>query len=418
MKRSRSVLAALLLAAATLVVYARRLDVSPPALHPDEIALARQADSIARTGHDLDNRRLPLYFHLHDNVWAQPVAVYVTALFLKTIGLNESSVRLTSVVVAAIDVALIYIVAARLFGSEGLALIAGALLLLTPSHFIHGRLAVASIYPVALILVWLLCLMLFVERRQPALLCASTLALGVGFYSHPTAVLMMPAYLVLTALVVLAIRGSTSLYVVSLAGFLAPLLIAIPWLYLHREVFPFTLGDWGLQPLANPRDGLRYSLFSWPALAARSTVYWGFFSPSYLFFSGGADLVGSTRQAGVFLGLTSIPLLYGVFQIVRSRWSDPRWRLIVLGFAASPFAAATFTDPKAAGRAVAMLPFGILIAIAGVDTLLNNRQRALRLAAVAVLLLLPMQFYGFYADYFTRYPQRASAAFAPGVAPE
>ena len=39
-----------------LLIYARRLDVAPPALLPDEAVAVRQAESIAQTGRDLDRR--------------------------------------------------------------------------------------------------------------------------------------------------------------------------------------------------------------------------------------------------------------------------------------------------------------------------------------------------------------------------
>ena len=147
-------------------------------------------------------------------------------------------------------------------------------------------------------------------------------------------------------------------------------------------------------------------------------IYWGFFSPSYLFFTGGDDLAGSTRQAGTFLGLTAIPLLYGVYHIVTSRWSDPMWRVILIAFALAPVAAATFNEPKAAGRALGMLPLGLLIAVAGCDALMRERGRMMHAATLLVLLLMPIQFYRFYADYFTQYPQRWNAAFGQGVARE
>jgi 4-amino-4-deoxy-L-arabinose transferase-like glycosyltransferase len=98
-----------------LLLYPRHLDVSPPALHPDEAAAIRQAQSIAQSGRDLDGRRLPLFFHLHDNVWIQPLPVYFTALVLTAIGPSDATARVPSVIVAAIDAVLIYCVAARLF---------------------------------------------------------------------------------------------------------------------------------------------------------------------------------------------------------------------------------------------------------------------------------------------------------------
>src|SRR5262249_31582511 len=147
MPRSTSLIA-VLLAAAAFALYARRLDVSPPALHADEIDLRRQAGAVARTGRDTDGRRPPLVFRLRDNVWTPPVPVYATALVVTARRASVSVVRVPAALVAAIDVALMFAVARRLFGARGLAAAAAALIALTPSHFIHGRLAMASIYPV------------------------------------------------------------------------------------------------------------------------------------------------------------------------------------------------------------------------------------------------------------------------------
>ena len=69
-----------------LLIYARRLDVAPPALLPDEAVAIRQAESVAQTGRDLDGRRFPLFFHLHDNVWTQALPVYFMALLRPIVG--------------------------------------------------------------------------------------------------------------------------------------------------------------------------------------------------------------------------------------------------------------------------------------------------------------------------------------------
>ena len=417
MTRSRHLFAALLLSAVALAVYALRLDDSPLAMHPDETVVTQQAQSVARTLHDVDGRLLPLFFHVRDNLWTTPLPVYFTAL-LFALGLPESAARFASVLVAVIDVVLLFVVARRVFGRDSLGLLASALLALAPLHFIVGRLALASIYPIAFLLGWLFGLIAFLERRSPNVLIASTACLGFGFYAHPSSVLTMPLCLGLTWLAIHQMSAGWKFHAIAGIGFVLPLLILAPWFYAHYDVFRFTLGDWGLHTLANPRDGLRYSLLNWPALATRSSVYWGFFSPSYLFLTGGADLANSTRQAGVFLGFLAIPLLFGVYDIVTRRWPDLRWRLVLLGFLLAPIAASAFNEPKAAGRAAAMLPFGALIAAAGFEALFVYRVRAVRIAAIAILVLLPLQFYRFWDDYFTNYPVRADVVFGRSVARE
>ena len=409
MTRSGFLLGVLLVSAVAFGIYSRRLDVSPPAQHPDELSLSRQAAAVAETGRDVDGARFPLYFRLHDNVWTPPVPVYVTALVLKARA--STSARVPTVLLAVVDIALLAVVALRLFHRAVPAIAAAALLALTPSHFINSRVALPSIYPLAFELVWLIGLFAFVERRERWLIVASTMSLGLGFYAHPVAVLMMPAFLVVTLLTVRRVDPSWTSQLLALAAFAVPLVVLLPWFARHHDMFRVTLGDWGLHALANPRDGLHTRIFNWTIAARRLSIFWDYFSPSYLFLTGGADLVASTQKTGLFLGVVAVPLAAGVYDLVTRRWNDPCWRLVGLGFVLAPLGAAMFEEPRSAGRALVMLPFGILIAIAGFEGLMTMPKRAFRYVAIAIIVLIPLQFSRFYRDYFSAYPQRAAAAF-------
>jgi len=261
---------------------------------------------------------------------------------------------------------------------------AAGLLAVTPAHFIQGRLALPDVYPLPFVLAWLLGVVAFVSQPGPWPVFGAALCLGIGFYASPASVLMMPAYLVVTLAIVWSVRSEPLSYVAAVSGFVAPLLILIPWFAAHYASFRFTLGDWGLHTLANPRDGFRYTIFSWVKVGRRSSLYWDFFSPAYLFFS------------RVFLGVTAIPLIYGAYRIVTTLWIDTRWRIVLAGFLVAPLAAAVFDEPRAVGRALAAVPFGVLIAAAGFEGLLGARKRAPRLLAIGVLILIPLQFYRFY----------------------
>jgi len=102
----------------------------------------------------------------------------------------------------------------------------------------------------------------------------------------------------------------------------------------------------------------------------------------------------------------------GLYDLVVRRWNDARWRLVCVGFFIAPLGAAMFEEPRAAGRALAVLPFGILIAAAGFDYLLTAPKRTLQYVAIAAIVLVPLQFYRFQQDYFGGYPVRAAAAIA------
>lgn len=409
------------LLAGTAVLYSFDLGRAPIYLHEAEILFVNHAYAIATTGHDMNGRFLPLYFQMPPigpNVWFHPAVVYLTALFLTILPLTEFTARLPSVAVALVDVALMYFVARRLFRSHRLGLIAAALLALTPSHFMHGRVAMDYLYPVPFVLAWLVCLIVFLERPQPRTLFAAASFLGVGVYTYIASVVMMPVHLAMTAFAIVRNRLGPRLLAVAAAGFVWPLALLV-WLWFHPGIFSQTLDRYqvgqvehapralaGL-PMPQVIDGvLRMVRFS--EITGRISLYWYFFDPAFLFVTGGyANVVNSTRHVGVF----ALPLMalvpLGIAAAVRSRTTIGF--LVVIGFFVAPVAACLVVpEPYAIDRELTILPFGVLLAAFGVEALLNASRRLWRTAAVALLVLVPCHFAFFLFDYYGDYRGRAA----------
>ena len=392
------------LAAAALVLYGTRLEHTPAYLHDAEILFGLQAHAIATTAHDLSGRLMPLYFQMSpigENVWFHPVLVYVTALFLKIVAFGEWAVRLPSAFVGALDVVLMYAVARRLFGRERDAIVAAILLALTPAHFIHSRIAMDYLYPVPFVLGWLLALAAFLDRQRLWMLFVATSLLGIGVYSYIASVAMMPVYFVFTiAILWLTGHASRRSFLAAAAGFLWPLVVLPLWLWYHPSVVAETFGRYRAG-LANPSSPLTM-------LASRISLYWSFFDPAYLFVSGGyANVVNSTRHAGVF----ALPLIglvpFGVFRAIRT--GSALERLVLAGFVSAPLAACLAApEPYAIDRELAVVPFGILLAVCGVRQLESVQGSAWRALAAIAVALVPLHFAFFYWDYFTDY-RRVSA---------
>lgn len=227
---------AAVIAVVVLCLYLPELTRVPPYLHHDEVFFANQAHAIAATGRDTDGRFLPLSFEVYPGSWFQPILVYFTALFLKLLPLSEGAVRVPSVVVGAIDAALVYLIAARVFGSRRWALVASALMALTPAHLIHARIAMDYLYPIPFVLLWLLCVTVYLERHTPSMLFLAGLSLGVGFFSYVAAWALMPIYICITGAVILTKRLTPlKSLVVLIGGFAAPLVLAVPFMLQHPE---------------------------------------------------------------------------------------------------------------------------------------------------------------------------------------
>jgi 4-amino-4-deoxy-L-arabinose transferase-like glycosyltransferase len=398
---------------ATLALYAWRIGDAPIYASPDEILIAVDAQHLATTGRDLDGTFLPLYFRVQApgderEGWYMPLAFYGIATVLQIAPLSVASIRLPSVLAGTADVVLMFLLAETLFSKRWLSLFAAAALALTPAHLILSRYALDYLYPVPFVLAWLLCLARFVETDDGRWLAGAGVCLGVGVYSYIAAVIMMPLYVLFTALVLWRRQSAPSRYAVLAAGFLAPVMGAFVWLARHRGALASTFARYDLYDSARstPLHAVR-AFLSFTHVDEMATRYWSFFSPSFLFLSGDQQMMFSTRLAGVFLVAIAILLALGIRRVIIGP-SHALVSVLLLGFVTAPLAALLVPEPGAIIRSVELMPFGILLATIGLDDLWSAKRQVARCVAIGLLVLMPVQFALFVHDYFGDYRQRSA----------
>jgi 4-amino-4-deoxy-L-arabinose transferase-like glycosyltransferase len=396
-----SLIFVLLLAA---FVYFHALDRVPVYIGWDEARFAVQGHSIATTGRDLNGNRTPLFFHNTDplirnnssGMYWQPLLIYLLAAVLRFAPLSEWSTRLPIAGLAVLDVWLVYAVARRLFSNRWYAVLAALMIALTPAHLIFGRMATDYFCPIPFALAWLWCLLRLIQTDTRVLPGATGLLLGLGLYSYIASWITMPFYLAVTSVVLWLCRKPLRAQLELGIGFTIPLLALIPWIWQHP---------------AMPR-GLfsAYAVETNSRLSERVALYWDYFNPSYLFFSGGSDPMWATRRAGIFLLAVAVLLPCGVWSMWRRNSSIARVVLVVgFLFAPVPIILALPEAPSyATGRDLLVIPFGVLISIAGVEWLVAERGRAGRIVAALLILGIPLQFVAFARDYFTDYQARSA----------
>lgn len=401
--------------AAVAAIYCWRLSDAPIYLSHDEIFFALNARHIAFTGRDLGGNLLPVYVHVVGSYWLTAAVMYLGAIVQRLMPLSEASARLPAVTMGAIDVLLMYIAARRIFGRRELALVAAALLAITPAHFIHSRLGVDHLFPVAFEILWLWCFAAFLQTKRTGWLVSASAALGVGAYTYLAALVVMPVYFALTCGVVLwAMPHERRSLVVAAAAFAAMLLPLGLWLALHPSQYSdhvrmYSLYSPSLSPLQGAKD-----LVSYTSVTARTDVYWNYFNPSFLFFAGDSSLINSTRHAGVFLVAYAVLLPVGFWRLLVDR-RDPASVVVVLAFALSPVAAALVAEPHRINRALVMLPPGALVATAGVEAMFATTSARWRALAAAMLVAAALQFAWFYRDYLGDYRVRSSGWFERNI---
>jgi 4-amino-4-deoxy-L-arabinose transferase-like glycosyltransferase len=356
--RLKPTVTACALAAITLLLYAFRL--TAPPITPDELAFNTRAQSI-RAG------STPLFFHVRDERWLQPAAVYANAA-LRLAGGDDVSGRIASAILGAVNVALVFLIAHLITGRTWVGVIASVILMLTPAHWSLAQLGTDSIFPAPLILLWLWHLLRFFKWDSMRSLAAAAVSLGLCAYAHPAGPLTAAFLWVLS--LIMARRRNRVRLALSTLTFAAAWLPAAWWFFRHPDTYADTFGRW-LIFAAHLRDpiALLQAFINSNTLGTRTSLYWGFWDPSWLFFS-------ATGVAAPLL-LVAWPLIVlGILRCVRQ--VDRDTGIIVIAAALIvPVVGATLGVPHYINDAAAVLPLLAILAGLGVDQLvamLTRRQ--------------------------------------------
>lgn len=355
-------------AVAVALLYGIGLSSSPIHLHYDEVYFAEQARSIAQTGRDVHGRVLPVYFQMDNVIWFHPLGVYLGALAFQVLPVSMAALRLPSAVIGVLDVMLIYFLARRVLGHHWLALLAAGLLGIAPAHFIHSRLALDYLFPTPFVLGWAILLLRYLDARSVQVLFAAASILGIGIYSYIAAVALFPMFLLVTFALLWREQAPRAAYAAAIAGFCWPLIPALLFLNAHPTVFGSTVGRYGFAGgRLDAFQQLRETMTPW-TISDRLNLYMSFFAPGYLFVTGSSGLTGSTRTAGIFLA-PALPLVLVGIRAAVLRYS-PAAIIVLAGFLLPPIAASVVDESFVGGRAMTMVPFGIVLGCWGVGVLI------------------------------------------------
>jgi 4-amino-4-deoxy-L-arabinose transferase-like glycosyltransferase len=412
---SRALLAAAF--AGIAFIYYYRLGDAPIYLAHDEAMFGVVSHEIAWHARDVDGRFLPLMMPMSGTYWNMPAHVYLTAVFVRALGTTEAAIRASSATASLIGIILIYMFCRRAFRHRGYAMLAAGLLALSPAFFLDSRLSTDHHYPVIAIGLWLLCLARFFEDPERDLwLALAGLSLGAGVYTYGASVLLMPIYVGLTAILLLRMKVFR---VSAYAAVFVPFVIAIAPFVVFVLRNPGYIGD--VANMYKVYDAKRFNMLQgaheilgWTSLGARADVYFSYFNPSMLFFSGAGSLLQSTRNAGFFLVSYLILLPAAIIYILKRNVEWFAW-LALVAFFATPLAASIVDERGAVQRVMSLAPFGAIL-VAYLVMRVSAEQRAwLRAGTWLLVALMPIAFARFYMDYLGDYRQRSSFYFEQNV---
>jgi len=410
-----------------VVLHLVGLTSSPPGFYVDEASIGYNGYAISIDGRDQNGESWPLYFQAFGGQ-ENPVIIYLIAGAMKIFGPSVGVVRMVASLLSLTTAIVLGWLAFRIFCNRWLGMATFAVAGTLPWLFIIGRIGFeVSALPAALALFLIAWWRVDQEqsRPRPQLLMATLagLWLGVSIYAYTTARLLV--LLIVAALWVSYIGGWRQrwrpLVVTSLIA-LASYLPMVRWSYLHPGSLTarFNMLSILCQPVSTcyVNAGIVGNADDWrffPLVVAERFlhVYSYSWSPSFLFYKGdpwGRHVTGHGGE----LYVTLAPLLIvGVVAVVR-RWREPFWRLIGLGVLVGGVPAALTLDLGHSLRAMAVVPFLIIIMGLGAAELIRPLSDK-RWIAVALGAAILVEIGAFVTDYFTDYPARQAIWFDRGL---
>jgi hypothetical protein len=342
-------------------VHGRGLEVAP--LSAGEYEMEAQARGLMeRHGHDADGRLLPLFIESDRDDWLAPLPLYVSAVIATLVPATTVHGRWVAAVSGIVDIALIFVLASRCIADPAAGWVAALALLITPTHVIFSRSAAPDgIWPLPFILAWAIGLTALAER--PSLSTRSLFAAGTGslaalVYAQSSAALLVPCLAIVTLhCFSRATSWRPSDARPAVATTVGVLLALFVWLVRFADTQARSFALWLLLP-ADARSMFR--------AATILKAFWDFWMPSHLFLK--PDVPG---LCAMFLVAMAVPIAVGVHASMRRgaqeeglvKWMrEPVLAVCLLG----PLLAATATQTPSDGRALVVVPFGVLLAVRGV----------------------------------------------------
>lgn len=340
----------------SFVLRAAFLNISPPGFNADEAALGYNAYSLIKTGQDEWGARYPLVFRSFSD-YKPGLYVYLTIPFVAILGLNESAVRLPSIILGSFSVVLIYLLAKELFRKETVALASSFLLSISPWHLHLSRGAWETNAATFFILLAIYTFIKSFKNRH--LLWISVMAFVASMYTYQSPRLVVPVLVVL--LVIFYWKRffvKRNILVVILASILlVPLtftLTSTAGLARFQGVSIFS--DKGPLNRVNEERGQHQDSSNFWArfFHNKEAVYAGnflghyldHFNPKFLFISGDPLKRNNVPDMGQMYAFEIVTLFAGLYFIIRNRYNHSK--VIFLWLMVAPLASSlTYQTPHA-----------------------------------------------------------------------
>jgi hypothetical protein len=355
---TKKILLFLITALALVLFFSYKLTSVPSGITIDEASFGYNGVLLARTLHDENNRKLPIFvLSIGGSDWRQPVTQYLTAATFKVFGPSLMNLKMVTVVIAVSSIFLLYFLAKHLLGNVG-AIVSSIFLATTPIFMVHSHLALDNIAPVPFVILWLLGLYLFTKSKKKYWLIISAVALGISYYSYKSMRIFVPIWTLLSLIYLAKENLKKAVKPILFFSFsILPFFAVIPVLeYLYAGAVLNKI---------NPEINSIYTFVSF---------YFSNFDPSFLYVKGDVLLFHSTGRHGMYL-LASLPFF--VVGLITSWKKSIYWKLIIASFFLGPLMFGYIGEIHRASRLLPLIPLYALITGSGFLYLWQRKSKIL-----------------------------------------
>ena len=386
----------------------------------DEASLGYNAYSIATTLRDEHGEFLPIQRFIAFGDYKPPAYIYAAAASIKVLGLSEFSIRFPSALAGTLLVVAAYFLVKELGFGKKTALIAAAVLAISPWSLQMSRAAFEGNLATFFSGLGILLFIKAVNTRKLLLYFLASIFLILSMYTFNSHRVFVPLITIALSLIyfkeLIQQKRNFLLFLVSCILFLLPLL---PYAMTRESRLRFEETSWttDLGPIetSNSRIALDGGNILANLVHNRRVVYsleflqhyTDNFKVDFLFFTGDINPRLSTGKVGEMY-LIELPfLLAGIYYLIKNR--SKASAVIFAWLLLAPIPAALARETPHALRFLNVLPVPQIITAIGLVKLLN-----LKLLKYLVITLYLVSCLLYLKDYYLNYPNRSATEWQYG----
>ncbi len=391
----------------------------PASLNWDEVSHGYNAYSLLKTGKDQWGQPWPIFNFRAYGDYPTVLNLYLTIPFIYLLGLTDFAVRAPHAILGILTILMAYFAGIGLTKRRSVGLVSAFLVAFGPWYIFTSRFVLQSNLSVFLIASALAAF--FNRDKHKYLLPLSFFLIFLTLFSYHTTRIFSPlvvlAYMAVYSNEILDRVRQKKLMFASTVGTILVFFITAGYILgtsdaKARGSVLFILDQGAVNKIESLRNSSKFSplvtklIYNRPVYFVERFAqnYATYFSPGFLFFSGGTQYQFSLPGHGLIL-LVNLPFFYyGLYLLIRKAFDNKDFLMVLLMIILYPIPASLTNESFAVLRATTLLPLSEIVIALAIFTFYQKLPIKIKpYFATTYLVIVYFLLEGFLLNYFTSY---------------